>query len=137
MLMLRHRLCLIAALVVAAGCSDVTRPPATAPRFAAAPGGAGITLDQSSATLDDGTPSGQGGTHVGKGFLPSNPHTGDAIVATFFWQGWTNTITTVADHLCDANSTPTGNVYRLVDYVTAGGHSHRTPPAPPPPVQCS
>jgi len=62
---------------------------------------------------------------VGKDF-PTNPHVGDAIVATFFWHGTANTITTVTDHFCDANNTPVGNTYTLVDYVTAGGYSMAT-----------
>src|SRR5207302_4070263 len=86
----------------------------------------GITLDQLSGITNDGEPWGQGETHVGKGFQPTNPHLGDAIVATFFWQGSTNTIIQVTDHLCDAVSTPVGNTYTLVDYVTAGGYSMAT-----------
>jgi len=68
-------------------------------------------------------PNGQfttSGTAILKGFNPTNPHHGDAIVATFFFpttQG--NIITSVSDHL--ANGTPVGNTYQLVDFVTAGG----------------
>ncbi len=90
------------------------------------PAGTGITLDQLSGITDDGEPSGQGETDVGKGFQPANPHLGDAIVATFFWHGSTNTIIQVTDRLCDANSTPVGNTYTLVEYVTAGGYSMAT-----------
>jgi len=60
------------------------------------------------------------------GFNPQNPHVGDAIVATFFWVGSTNTITTVTDHLSDAAQTPVGNTYTLIDYVTSAGISMAT-----------
>jgi PKD repeat protein len=96
------------------------------PTATAVAAASGITLDQMSSTMDDATPDGQSGTHVGKGFQPTNPHPGDAIVATFFWRGSSNTITTVTDHLCDVDATPVGNSYALVDYVTAGGYSMAT-----------
>jgi hypothetical protein len=59
-----------------------------------------------------------------KGFNPTNPHRGNAIVATFFWHGSTNIITSVTDHLTDG--TPVGNPYTLVDYETLGGISMAT-----------
>ncbi len=117
---------LVVAAVVAAACTDAAGPVGAVPRHGLAAAGTGVTLDQQTSVLNDGTPWGQGGTHVGKGFQPTNPHLGDAIVATFFWRGTTNTITTVADHLCDTNGTPVGNTYTLVDYVTAGGYSMAT-----------
>jgi hypothetical protein len=74
----------------------------------------------------------ESGYHIGKGFEPTNPHLGDAVVATFFWSG-PNTITTVTDHLCDTHQnpsgypgTPVGNVYTLVESVSAGGISMAT-----------
>jgi hypothetical protein len=115
----------MAALVVA--CHDAVAPPDprhSGATVATAPGT--ITLDQQSSVLNDGTAWPGGGTHVGKDFGPTNPHLGDAIVATFFWRGTTNTITAVTDHLCDVNNTPVGNAYTLVDYVTAGGYSMAT-----------
>jgi hypothetical protein len=112
--------------LVTARCSDVASPARDrtgAPALATtAP--TGITLDQTNGTLNDGVPDGDSGTHVGKGFDPTNPHLGDAIIATFFWRGSTNTITTVTDHLTDG--TPVGNTYTLVEYVTAGGYSMAT-----------
>ena len=57
-------------------------------------------------------------------FGPRNPHLGDAIVATFFWRGSTNVITSVTDRLSDG--TPVGNNYTPVEYVTAGGISMAT-----------
>ncbi len=61
-----------------------------------------------------------------KGFNPQNPHVGDAIVATFFWVGSTNIITSVTDHLTDVPHTPVGNQYTLLRYVTDGSVSMAT-----------
>jgi hypothetical protein len=111
--------------LLAAGCSDAVSPERHGdhgPAFAVAPG-AGITLDRSNASMGTGTPF-QGGTHIGDGFVPTNPHRGDAIVATFFWRGSSNVITTVTDHLADG--TPVGNTYTLVEYVTDGTMSMAT-----------
>ena len=118
---------ILAAALFTAGCGDAVSPAGhnpRAPQFAAA-SGTGITLDQANGSLSVGTPYGSG-THIGKGFDPTNPHHGDAIVATFFWVGSTNVITTVTDHLADAPQTPVGNTYTLVDYVTSGGISMAT-----------
>lgn len=115
-------------MFVGVGCQDATAPPmrhsaAVSPSavVAATP----ITLDQSSGLASDAEPWPAGGTHIGKGFNP-NPHPGDAIVATFYWRDTTNTIISVSDHFCDVNSTPIGNTYTLVDYVTGGGYSMAT-----------
>ena len=116
----------IAALILAAACSDGVGPEHTrlsSPSFATT-SGSGIVLDQQNGVYE-GVPMGSG-THIGKGFEPVNPHTGDAIIATFFWIGSTNTITQVTDHLSDAAQTPVGNTYTLVEYVTAGGLSMAT-----------
>jgi hypothetical protein len=116
----------LAVALIGIACQDAAGPsphPTQLSAAVAAPAGSGITLDQFSSTLNDATVWPAGGMHIGKGFLPTNPRLGDAIVATFFWRGTTNTITTVGDHLCDVNSTPVGNVYHFVDYVTAGGYS--------------
>jgi len=61
-----------------------------------------------------------------KGFNPTNPHHGDAVVATFFWLGSTNIIDSVTDVLTTGPYTPVGNKYNLVEYVTAGGISMAT-----------
>ncbi|HEY6808349.1 MAG TPA: PKD domain-containing protein [Gemmatimonadales bacterium] len=122
----RGRWLLLAAAGVAAACSDAAGPIRPAPRFgAAAAGTTGITLDQFSGIANDPEPWGQGQTHVGKNFV-ANPHRGDAVVATFFWRGSSNTIVGVTDHLCDVNNTPVGNTYTLVDYATQGGYSMAT-----------
>ncbi len=85
--------------------------------------GAGIVLDQYTGVM------GETNIEIGQGFNPTNPHRGDAIVATFFWRGSENTIVKVFDHLSDAmdaDATPVGNTYTLVEYVTAGGFSMAT-----------
>lgn len=124
--MMRRAWVVLAAALLAAACTDAAGPAGAAPRHGLATAGGGIALDQQSSVLNDGEPWPGGGTHVGKDFGPTNPHLGDAIVATFFWHGTTNTITTVTDHLCDVNDTPVGNTYTLADYVTAGGYSMAT-----------
>jgi hypothetical protein len=106
-----------------------------APAEVAAAAADGITLDQFTGTL------GESGTQLLKGFDPTNPHPGDAIIATFFWLGSTNIITNVTDHL--NNGTPVDNTYHLVEYVQAGGISMATYvatnvqnfPFPNPPLQ--
>ena len=125
--MMRRLLLLAGAVALFAACHDMVAPLGPRPSAATvASAPAAITLDQQSSVLNDGEPWPGGGTHVGKDFGPTNPHLGDAIVATFFWRGTTNTISIVTDHLCDVNSTPVGNHYTLVDYVTAGGYSMAT-----------
>lgn len=114
--------------LVTAGCRDAVGPHvhgAQSPAFATA-AGAGITLDQQNGIFGDAIPWGANGTHIGKGFTPRNPHVGDAIVATFFWVGGTNSIVDVTDHLSDAAQTPVGNAYTLVEYVTLNGISMAT-----------
>ncbi len=124
---MRRLLLVVGAAALVAACHDAAAPVGPRPSAATvAVTPAAITLDQQSSVLNDGEPWPGGGTHVGKDFGPTNPHLGDAIVATFFWRGTTNTITTVTDHLCDVNGTPVGNTYTLVDYVTAGGYSMAT-----------
>ena len=113
----------LGAAVLAAGCSDpagpssLSRPNLGSPSFAVA-GAHAMTLDQVNGTTS------ATGTAILKGFNPTNPHRGDAIIATFFWVGSTNIITSVGDHLTDG--TPVGNAYTLVDYVQAGGLSMAT-----------
>jgi len=116
---------LLVVTFVAPACHDAAGPRQTAPRFSTAATTTGITLDQTTGIVPDGEAWPAGGTHIGKDF-PTSPHLGDAVVATFFWRGTTNTITSVGDHFCDVNSTPIGNTYTLVDYVTAGGYSMAT-----------
>jgi hypothetical protein len=108
-------------------CSDAVSParPGVEPPHFATTASTGIRLDQMAGTLAES------GYHIGKGF-DANPHLGDAIVATFFWAG-PNTITTVADHLCDTamqpsgyQGTPVGTTYTLVESASAGGISMAT-----------
>jgi len=105
-----------------AGCRDSASPERRgplAPQFdaAAAPN---VALDQATGLAGL---AGTSGTTLGQGFSP-NPHNGDAIVATFFWRGSTNIVTSVTDRLADG--TPVGNSYTLVEYVQAGGVSMAT-----------
>ncbi len=80
-----------------------------------------IMFDQCIGTLPES------GSMIIKGFNPTNPHNGDAIIATFFWPGSTNIIDSVTDVLTTGGAyTPVGNTYTLVEYVTAGGMSMAT-----------
>src|SRR6266581_8567100 len=116
---------LAAAAFLVAACSESTGPQRVGlrpPAFAAGEG-TGVVLDQFAGVM------GETGIEIGQGFNPTNPHRGDAIVATFFWRGSENTIVKVFDHLSDAmdaDATPVGNTYTLVEYVTAGGFSMAT-----------
>jgi hypothetical protein len=114
--------CVLTVAFLAAGCSDAGGPERLRPgrpAFVAATA-TGITLDQQNSAL------GPDGMAILKGFNPTNPHTGDAIIATFFWVGSTNIISSVTDHLANAARTPVGNNYQFVDFVTAGGISMAT-----------
>src|SRR5882762_1466426 len=115
----------LVALFLIAACRDGVSPEHDAVSHVAAAQGSAIALDQQNDVFE-WDPWGTNGTHIGKGFDPRNPHLGDAIIATFFWRGSTNTITEVTDHLSDADHTPVGNQYTLVEYVTAGGISMAT-----------
>ena len=119
---------LLTLALLAVACRDAVSPGPHGVGSPALAGtaGSGITLDQQNGTFDDVVPWSNGGSHVGMAFTPQNPHVGDAIVATFFWVGSTNTIIDVTDHLEDAAETPVGNTYRLVDYVTSNGISMAT-----------
>jgi len=103
---------------LAAGCAEPVAPrdagPAMAAALAAPNPGSSIALDQHNGTLNE-----RDEIVLAKGFNPTNPRLGDAIVATFFWVG-PATITSVSDFLTDGNRTPVGNAYRLVESVTAG-----------------
>ena len=105
---------------VVAACTDAVAPPTRRylPSFSYSPNGA--ALNQVNGTLNEN------GQVLIKGFNPTNPHHGDAIVATFYWLGSTNIIDNVDDVLTDAFYTPVGNTYTLVEYVTAGGYSMAT-----------
>src|SRR2546428_627163 len=112
---------LLVAALLAAECSEPVGPERHAPVAAdVTPAATGIALDQ----LNGGV--GQSGNVFIKGFNPTNPHLGDAIVATFFWLGSTNIIDSVTDVLTTTPYTPVGNTYTLVEYVTAGGISMAT-----------
>lgn len=109
----------VAAALLAVGCGESVAPEH---RTLTAPGATSPGLDVVAGPIN-GT-FGAYGTSILKGFNPTNPHLGDAIVATFFWLGSSNIITAVTDHLTDG--TPVGNTYSLVEYVSAGGISMAT-----------
>ncbi|HEY3220831.1 MAG TPA: PKD domain-containing protein, partial [Gemmatimonadales bacterium] len=72
----------------------------------------------------NGTLPPQSGTQIGKEFNPQNPPLGSTVIATFVWVGSSNIIDSVADYLWTGKRP--GNVYTLVEYVTAGGLSMAT-----------
>jgi hypothetical protein len=112
---------LVAVALFAISCTDSVGPErrhADTPSFSFSANG--ITLNRSAGVLNGG------GQLLIKGFNPTNPHHGDAIVATFFWLGSTNIIDSVVDVLTTSPYTRVGNRYALVEYVTAGGYSMAT-----------
>src|SRR6266704_6214101 len=112
---------ILAAALVAAACSESVGPGPVGPRSPQTDVTAsGITFDQMNGALN------QSGNVLIKGFNPTNPHLGDAILATFVWLGSTNIIDSVTDVLTTSPYSPVGNKYTLVEYVTAGGVSMAT-----------
>ena len=115
---------ILALAVLAAACGESVGPyhrsPETPLLADVVPGSRIIALDQSNGSLAEN------GTLLIKGFNPTNPHRGDAIIATFYWVGSTNIIDHVADVITTSPYTPVGNQYTLVEYVTAGGYSMAT-----------
>src|SRR5438874_7266961 len=106
---------LLPVALLAAACSDSLAPDKPSHGLPAFDVGAG----PNSGSL------GESGTVLVAKFF-TNPHHGDAIIATFVWLGSSNIITSVTDRLTDANQTPVGNAYNLVEYVTSGGISMAT-----------
>ena len=81
----------------------------------------GIALDKFVGTLASS------GSLLIKGFNPTNPHRGDAIIATFSWVGPPNIIDSVVDVLTTAPQyTPVGNHYTLVESSSVNGYSMAT-----------
>jgi PKD repeat protein len=118
---MRRALATILAAAALSACSDRLGPgDGASPWRASAAASAGITLDQQNGTLNE-----QNVTTIAKGFNPTNPHLGDAVVATFFWTG-PATITSVSDFITNVNRTPVGNTFHLVEQATAGGVSMAT-----------
>jgi hypothetical protein len=115
---------LIGATVLAAACRDAVNPPVPerggpgTPLFSYSANG--ITLDTVNGSMREK------GRLLVKGFNHTNPHHGDAVVATFFWLGSTNIIDSVVDVLTTTPYTRVGNQYHLVEYVTSGGYSMAT-----------
>ena len=111
---------IVAAALFVAACSDGVSPAAPFER-----GGPGLPMFDVASTGDQSGGLNQSGTVIGARFAPTNPHRGDAIIATFFWLG-ASIIDSVTDFLTDANSTPVHNTYRLVESASAGGISMAT-----------
>ncbi len=115
---------LIGAAVLAAACRDAVNPPISerggpgTPLFSYSANG--ITVDQVNGSM------GYQGRLIIKGFNHTNPHRGDAIIATFYWLGSTNIIDSVVDVVTTNPYTPVGNQYHLVEYITSGGYSMAT-----------
>ena len=90
------------------------------------PSGTGIVLDQWNGTFGQEANAANENTLI-KGFNPTNPQLGDAVVATFFWVGSTYIIDSVTDVITTPPPrTPVGNTFHLVEYRTAGGVSMAT-----------
>ncbi len=79
-----------------------------------------IALDQFNGTLNERDTS-----VLAKGFNPTNPRLGDAVIATIFWVG-PATIVSVSDFMTNTERTPVGNTFHLVQSVTRGGVSMAT-----------
>src|SRR2546427_118183 len=105
---------LLAVALIATGCAETVEPGRLRPGVLQLD----VVADQQNSTLNPN------GTAIFKGFNPTNPHVGDAIIATFFLPSSSNIITGVTDHLTDG--TPVGNTYQLVEFVPAGGISMAT-----------
>jgi len=116
-----RRVLLVTSALAVIGCKETVGPrrggPGT-PLFSYS--ASGITVNQVNGSMRESGPL------LIKGFNPTNPHHGDAIIATFFWLGSTNIIDSVVDVLTTTPYTRVGNQYHLVEYVTAGGYSMAT-----------
>src|SRR5438094_430856 len=111
---------LLAAALLSLRCSDAGGPErqVAPPLGAVAAAGDPIQLDQQNGVCGSGT-------FLIKGFNPTNPHVGDAILATVFWFGAPggltgNIIDSVTDVLTSTPFTPVGNKYELVDLLSDG-----------------
>jgi hypothetical protein len=119
---------LMAAALLSWNCADSVGSVSEDPRLLAATAAAGgIQLDQWNAAMGSQTNP----QIIIKGFNPTNPHVGDAIVATFFWFGAPggvtgNIIESVDDVLTTNPYTLVGNAYHLVEFVTNGNVSMAT-----------
>jgi len=113
---------LLAVALLAVACTEPAGPDRgrVRPPDLAAAAASGIALDQFNGTLSES------GFELVKGFNSTNPHTGDAIIATFFWVGPPGIITSVTDFLASVPNTPVGNTYTQVAAASANGISMAT-----------
>ena len=122
---------LVGAALLTIQCTDTAGPDRDAPRpFAQVEPGSGIQLDQQNGLFRT-TLNPDEAVIIIKGFNPTNPHVGDAILATFFWFGAPggltgNIIDSVTDVLTTTPYTPVGNKYELVEFVSDGTISMAT-----------
>src|SRR2546425_1000222 len=114
---------LLALTLLAAACSETAGP---GPQLRS-PGA--IAFDV--AAGPNNATFGQSGTQIIKGFNPTNPHHGDAIIATFFWLGSTNIIDSGIDVLTAGSSTTIADPGAIPVNVGALAYSVAlaTPPA--------
>src|SRR6185503_5941359 len=116
---------LLAGALLVSSCTDSAGPapelrkPGT-PSFSLSANG--ITLNRQIVTY------GQSGTLLIKGFNPTSPHRGDAVIAHFAWLSstTTNIIDSVVDVMTTSPYTRVGNTYHLVQFVHFNGVSLAT-----------
>ena len=113
---------LAAAALLAAACSDVAGPAGARrslgpPSYSFSPNG--ITLSAEGSSLFES------GRILAKGFNGQHPHLHDAVIVTVFWTG-AALIDSVTDFQTNAQRTPIGNTYHLVESVIAGGYNMAT-----------
>ncbi len=119
---------LVGVALLSIHCTDSVGPDRQVhPLAATTAAGGGIQLDQWNAAMGSQTNP----LMIIKGFNPTNPHAGDAIIATFFWFGAPggvagNIIDSVTDVLTTSPYTPVGNKYNLVEFISNGTVSMAT-----------
>ena len=124
---------LVAVALLAVACTESVGPPPahdarrTPKLTTTAAAASDIALDQWNGSLNEsGIQPPCSSPCIVKGFNFTNPHTGDAIIATFYWVGPPGIITSVTDFVVSAPNTPLGNTYTLVEASSANGISMAT-----------
>src|SRR5437867_2687697 len=115
---------IIGAALIAAACNDTVSPPGGhspgGPLFSFSPNGITFRTDNGAMNYT-GRLIRKGFDHRDANGQVIHPLPGDAVVATFYWIGAPNIIDSVSDVYTDAQFTPIGNSYHLVDYVQTRG----------------